>query len=375
MNEPEFTVGIEEEYFLVDPQTRDLARGRSSSVIDHCRKTLGEHVTGEFLNSQVEIGTRVCGTIESAREQVRKSRDAVAKAAKREGMAMLAAATHPFARWQDQQKTDQDRYEKLSHDMQAVSHRLAICGMHVHIGISDDELRIVLMNQMRYFLPHLLALSTSSPFWQGRDTGLKSYRLSVFDGLPRSGLPPFFPTWGDYQHEVDMLGKTGVLTDPTKIWWDIRPHTKFPTLEVRICDVCTRLDDAISVAALCVCLCRMLYRLHCGNTGWRIYSRFLLSENRWRAQRYGTTGSLIDYGIGQLVAFEDLVNEILDLVAQDAEALGCVAEIEHVRAIVKRGSSANRQIAWYEEAGGADAAHNDAAATVVSRLMEETVDF
>ncbi len=247
-----------------------------------------------------------------------------------------------------------------------------MCGMHVHVGIDDDELRIDLLNQVAYFLPHLLAFSTSSPFWQGENTGLKSYRLSVFDELPRTGLPYFFDSWPEYQRHVDALVNAGLIEDATKLWWDVRPSHRFPTLEMRITDVCTRLDDAVSVAALFQCVLRMLYRLKKKNQRWRQYSSMLVEENRWRAQRYGLDEGLVDFGRGEIVPCATLLDEIIELVREDSEALGCVGEIKHLRKIMKNGTSGHRQLATYAAAIKKGASQQEALVKVVDMLIKET---
>ncbi|MDD9909156.1 MAG: carboxylate-amine ligase [Ahrensia sp.] len=372
MTEPDFTVGIEEEYLLVDRDTRDLPEAAPQAVHEKCAQALGERVTEEFLSAQIEVGTSVCQTIDDARAQLANMRGTISDIAQQQGLGLVAAATHPFADWKRQSSTAKDRYDVLSQEMQAVARRLLTCGMHVHVGIGDDDLRITIMNQLRYFLPHILALSTSSPFWQGRNTGLHSYRLTVFDSMPRSGMPPEFSGWSHYRHEVDMLKRTKVLSDETKIWWDIRPHPKFPTIEIRICDVCTSLDDALAIASLCACVTRMLFRLHRRNIGWRRYSQFLLSENRWRAQRYGIADSLIDFGKGELVAFPDLIEEVIDLTQKDAAALGCEADIRHLRTILETGTSAQRQLDVYRHAIDSGCDENQALRDVVDELIRET---
>jgi len=245
--------------------------------------------------------------------------------------------------------------------------------MHVHVGIDDDELRIDLMNQARYFLPHLLMLSTSSPFWQGEDTGLKSYRLAVFHELPRTGLPQRFESYGEFQRTVDILVKNGVIEDGTKIWWDLRPSARFPTLEMRVTDVCTRIDDALSIAALYVCIMRMLYRLRRSNQKWRSYPAFLIEENRWRAQRYSVKEALFDFGKGELVPFASLVDELLDLIAEDAAVLGCEAEARNALTIATGGTSADRQVLCYERLIGKGASPEEALTGVVDQLIAETL--
>jgi carboxylate-amine ligase len=245
--------------------------------------------------------------------------------------------------------------------------------MHVHVGIEDDEMRIDLMNQARYFLPHLLMLSTSSPFWQGEDTGLKSYRLAIFHELPRTGLPQRFESFGEFQRTVDVLVRNGVIEDATKIWWDLRPSVRFPTLEMRVTDVCTRIDDALSIAALYVCIMRMLYRLRRSNQKWRTYPGFLIQENLWRAQRYGVSDRLFDFGKGKLVPYASLIDELLDLIAEDAAVLGCEREAKHALKIATGGTSADRQVLRYEELVGQGAGTEAALTGVVDQLIAETV--
>ncbi len=370
--EPEFTVGIEEEYLLVDRKTRDLVSEPPATLMSACESRLKGQVSPEFLRSQIEVGTRVCTSIAEARGDLARLRGTVAEVAGEHGMAPVAASTHPFAQWGVQKHTDKERYNVLARDLQAVARRLMICGMHVHVGVSDTELRIDLMNQIVYFLPHLLALSTSSPFWGGEDTGLMSYRISVWDELPRTGLPERFESWGEYQRHVDILVKSGIIEDGTKIWWDVRPSARFPTLEMRITDVCTRLDDAVAIAALYMCILRMLYRLRRNNQRWRIYMRMLVNENRWRAQRYGIDEGLVDFGIGRIVPYADLLDELLGFVAEDAAALSCQAEVAGTRAILARGTSAHNQRRVYSQAIAKGAAPHEALAAVVDWLIAET---
>ncbi|MGE0628859.1 MAG: carboxylate-amine ligase [Hyphomicrobiaceae bacterium] len=369
--EPAFTFGIEEEYHLVDRGTRDLVSA-PAALMDACEARLGSQVHPEFLRSQIEVGTRPCTSFADARSELVRLRATIGDLAAEHGFAPVAASTHPFGRVSALSRTDKDRYRALAADLGGVARRMSICGMHLHVGIEDQDLRIDLMNQMRYFLPHLLALSTSSPFWEGDDTGLKSYRLAVLHELPRTGLPGRLGSWNEYQDIVEVLVGAGVVEDASKIWWDIRPSARFPTLECRITDVCTRVSDALAIAALMVSTCRMLYRLRRANLSWRTYPVFLLEENRWRAQRYGTTGSLFDFGKGELVAFDELLDELLSIVAEDADALGCISEVAHARTILARGTSADLQLSAHKAAlaDGADAQR--ALRSVVDHLISET---
>ena len=371
-SEPPFTIGVEEEYLLVDPTSRDVASDPPAEFMDECERLLEGHATPEFLRSQIEIGTSVCRNVKQAREELAQLRTTVAEVAVKHGLTPIAASTHPFADWAAQRHTDKERYKVLARDMQTTARRMLICGLHVHVGIDDDELRIDLMNQVVYFLPHLLVLSTSSPFWQGRNTGLMSYRISVFDELPRTGLPERFESWGEYARHVDVMTKAGLLEDATKLWWDVRPSARFPTLEMRIPDICSRVDDSICIAALFICLLSMLCRLRRSNQRWRLYSNLLVNENRWRAQRYGYNEGLVDFGIGRVVPYAELLEEILELVREDAERLDCLAETEHARDILRRGTSAHRQLQIFEAAEGDNTErHGAALRAVVDWLIEE----
>ena len=373
---PSFTIGIEEEYMLVNPESGDLVRKVPSSLMPAMTKKLGATVSPEFLQSQVEVGTPVCKSVGEARRELGALRSAVAEVAAKHDLAIIAASTHPFADALEQEITKKARYAMLAEDLQGVARRLLISGMHVHVGIDDDDLRIDLMNQATYILPHLLALSTSSPFWRGLNTGLKSYRMSVWGEMPRTGLPYLFDTFSDFQRHVDVLVKAGVIEDATMVWWDLRPSARYPTLEMRISDLCTTLEDAICIAALFQCWLRMLHRLRLANQRWRQYSNWLIQENRWRAHRYGIDNGLIDFGRGSIIAYAELLEEILVLIKEDAAALDCVAEVEHARAIVRRGTSAHRQLeVYYRAAWDDDHSEQGALRKVVDWLREETLRF
>uniref|UniRef100_UPI0025EA796E carboxylate-amine ligase n=1 Tax=uncultured Paracoccus sp. TaxID=189685 RepID=UPI0025EA796E len=363
-------LGIEEEYLLVDPDTGDLATA-PDAMMAACRDALGDTFSPEFLRCQVEVGTPVSPTITAARDHLAGLRRTVARIAGDYGLAPISASCHPFADWRQQHHTDKDRYHQLSRDMGAVSRRMLICGMHVHVGIESQALRIDLMNQMTYFLPHLLALSASSPFWQGSDTGLASYRTTVFGGMPRTGLPPQFGGWGEYDRSVQALIDLGILEDSSKIWWDLRPSSKFPTLETRICDASPRLDDTITLAALIQATTRMLWRLSRQNQRWRQYDPFLIAENRWRAARYGITEGLIDFGAERIIPFAQAVEDWLALTAQDADALGSQPQIARTREIVAEGGSAARQRAVLARAMAAGATRDEAMIEVVRHLIAE----
>ncbi|WP_425070887.1 carboxylate-amine ligase [Sagittula sp. S175] len=369
MDTPDFTIGIEEEYLLVDRDSCALVEapeGLLSALTDE----LGSQVSPEFLQCQVEIGTKPCRTVAEARDDLKRLRAAVSKQAAKHNLSPIAASCHPLADWKAQHHTDKDRYNQLDRDLGSVVRRMLICGMHVHVGLPDDATRADLMRQASYFLPHLLALSTSSPFWQGEDTGLASYRISIFDNLPRTGLPPQFASWQDYERSVALLCDLGVIEDSSKIWWDLRPSARFPTLETRIMDVQPRLEHALTLAALNQCLMRMLWRLRVKNQRWRLYDAFLIGENRWRAQRYGTTEGLIDFGRAEIVPFAELVEELIDLLEEDAGILQATEALHTARDMAKA-TSATRQRAAFAAAADAGADHDGQMRAVVTHLIEE----
>ncbi len=371
--EPTFTIGIEEEYLLVDRETGALIREAPPTMLDECKKLLEGQVTPEFFQSQIEVGTHVCHTIQDARDELSRLRRAVSDVANAHDLAIIAASTHPFSATDSQKHTDKDRYAILVRDMQAVARRMVISGMHVHVAIEDADMRIDLMNQTRYILPHLLAITTSSPFWEGTNTGLMSYRIAVWNELPRTGLPEQFTSFAEFKRHADILIDAGVIEDSSKIWWDIRPSMRFPTLEMRISDLCTHLEDAICVAALYRCWLRMLYRLRRSNQRWRTYANLLLNENRWRAQRYGFERGLIDYGKGKIVPYAQLLDELLDFIQEDAEHFGCVKEVRHARTILGQGTSAHWQVRTYNEAKSSGADDTEALRAVVKMLIQETL--
>ena len=373
MDEPAWTMGIEEEYLLVERETGALITKQPPGLLEQVASVPHGLVARELFSSQIEIGTDVCTNMRELRADIGLLRLAVSEAAADYGMAPIAVSSHPFARWHQQRYTEAERYQHLAADLQAVTRRMVISGLHVHVGIEDPELRIDLMDQVAYFLPHLLALSTSSPFWEGRDTGLKSYRLSVGEALPRTGFPERFGSWSEFKRHTDVLVRAGIIDDSTMIWWHIRPSERYPTLEMRVTDLPTRMEDSIALAAMYVCLLRMLWRLKLENRRWRSYSNFLLAENQWRAQRYGAGGELMDLGKGVLVPFVDLLEELIDLVMPDAEALDCVAELEHTRTICERGTSADRQLAVYYGAVEDGATSDEAFKAVVDALIADTI--
>lgn len=375
------TIGIEEEYQIIDPQTRELT-AYIQEFLDHGR-VLGERIKREFLQSQVEVGTHICRTVDEARADLALVRRSVTEIADAAGVALASAGTHPFSRWSDQVITDSERYVEFVQDMQQVVRNLLIFGMHVHIGFGDSaaqrELLITVMNQARYFVPHILALSTSSPFWMGHNTGLKSYRSIVFRAMPRTGLPMEFKSWSEYETIIRALGRVGALgkdasgqADATRIWWDLRPHPRYNTLEFRITDAATTLDEAICIAALFQAIVAKLIRLRQRNQAWRIYRRDLIDENKWRAVRYGVAGDLIDFGKEEQVPFPNLIDELVDLLDDVVDELGSRQAVEYARVIARNGSSADRQIRVFEGALASGSTQQEALIAVVDHLIQET---
>lgn len=366
------SLGIEEEYLLVDMETRDLAARPPAEFMARCKAELDDRVTHEFLRCQVEIGTSVCPTIAAARTELTALRRTIAATARDFGMRMIAASTHPWAHWTEQEPVDMDRYRILGAEHRSLARRMAICGMHVHAGIADKNLRVDLMSQMSYFMPHLLALSTSSPFWEGHDTGLKAFRPIIIGDLPRSGFPEVFENWNDWTDLLDDLAACGMVSDPSKIWWDIRPSGKHPTLEIRICDICTWLEDGLTIAALYQSILAYLCHLRANNERRRYYRRILLAENKWRAQRYGVEAEMADFGKRKLVPFSELTDELVELIRPFAEELGCIEEVENARVIARRGSSADHQLKVFHHALAAGATEREAQIAVVDWLIEQT---
>lgn len=360
---PKFTIGIEEEYQIIDPETRKLT-SYVQKFLEQGRVVLKDQIQPELMQSQVEVGSRICHSIKEAREELVRLRRSVCDIAESNGLAVVAASTHPFSSWSEQQITSRERYLKLETDLADVARQLLIFGMHVHVGIEDKDLLIDVMDQARYFLPHMLALSTSSPFWEGRDTGLKSYRSIIFENLPRTGLPPEFSSWSEYKEFAHTLVKTGCIDEPTKIWWDLRPNPKFPTLEFRIADVCTKVDEAICLASLMLALVAMLVKLRQSNRSWQRYRHHLIAENKWRAVRYGIDGKLIDFGKQQEVPFPALVNEFVEMLNDVVDEFDIRDEVMYVNTILAQGTSADRQIEAYRKSGDLK--------TVVDQLVTET---
>jgi carboxylate-amine ligase len=361
---PTFTIGIEEEYQTVDPTSRDLRSHIHAEIIEKGKLLLQERVKAEMHQSVVEVGTSVCSSIKEAKEEVKKLRRDMVRLSKESGLRLASAATHPFADWRAQEIYPDERYKNIVEDMQLVARANLIFGLHVHVGLEDRETAIHLMNHARYFVPHMLALSTNSPFWLGMNTGLKSYRCKVFDKFPRTNIPDYFPSWGEYENFIKLLIKTNCIDNAKKIWWDIRPHPFFNTLEFRVCDIPMRVDETIALAALIQATIAKLYKLYTANQGFRLYRRALIMENKWRAARYGLNGKLIDFGKQKEVPVRDLINEYLEFVDDVVDELDSREEIEYIHEIMKLGTGADRQLRVFQETGSMQA--------VVDYIIEET---
>ena len=348
---PSFTIGIEEEYQTVDPETRDLRSHIEAQIVQKGKMLLAERVKPEMHQSVIEIGTGICRTIQEAKEEIRDIRSQIVGLARANGLRLSAGGTHPFAHWASQEIYPDDRYHTIVEDMKMVARANLIFGLHVHIGVEDRETAIQLMNGARYFLPHLLALSTNSPFWLGMETGLRSYRCKVFDKFPRTNIPDLYTSWSEFEDYVDLLIRTNCIDNAKKIWWDIRPHPHFPTLEFRVCDMPMRMEESIAIAALCQAVLAKLYQLHKQNLTFRHYSRALIMENKWRAARYGLDGKLIDFGKQEEVPARRLIGEILEFVSDVAEELGSREEIGYIERILEDGTGADRQLKVFHETG------------------------
>jgi carboxylate-amine ligase len=361
----QFTLGIEEEFQIVDPVTREL-RSHVTEFLDEGKMILGEKIKPEMIQSMIEVGTGICNDIHEARADISRLRGIISYLARKKGLEIVAASTHPISHWQDQKIFDDERYDLLVEEIQMVARSLLIFGLHVHVGINDPERAIHIMNAARYFLPHMLALSTSSPFWLGHNTGLKSYRTEVFKKFPRTDIPDHFDSHASFQRYIDLLVKTNCIDNGKKIWWDVRPHPFFPTLEFRVCDIPTRVDDTIAIAALFQAIVCKLNKLIDKNLGFRLYRRMLVQENKWRAVRWGLDGKMIDFGKQKEVPVRDLILELLEFVDDVLDELDSRKEVEHVHEILRRGTSADEQLRVYKET-------NDLKAVVdvlIARTME-----
>src|SRR5213592_736851 len=357
------TIGVEEEYQIIDASGQ--LRSHIDTLLAKATPRLGEKVKREMMQSVVEVGTTVCENVDEARYQLGEMRGTLSELLKGDGLRIACAGTHPFSRWQEQKITEYDRYKMLEEELQDVVRSLVIFGLHVHVAIPDQEQRIEVLNEARYFLPHLLALSTSSPFWIGRNTGLKSYRSVIWSNFPRTGIPPELGSYDEYENYVDLLVKTGSIDNGKKIWWDLRAHPSFPTLEFRVCDMPTRLDETICLAALMQAICAKLLQLRSRNLGFRKYMPALIAENKWRAIRYGIDGNLIDFGKQAEVPMRDLALELLEFIDDVVDELGSRKAVEYVHTILGEGTSADRQLRVLRETGDVH--------KVVEMLAAETV--
>jgi carboxylate-amine ligase len=361
---PSFSLGIEEEYQSIDPETRDLRSHVSAEIIEQGRLVLKERVKPEMHQSVVEVGTGICRNIQEATADLKELRREMIRLARANGLRLAAAATHPFADWRRQEIYPDERYHVIVEDMQNVARSNLIFGLHVHVGMEDREAAIQIMNAARYFIPHMLALSTNSPFWLGEKTGLKSYRSKVFDKFPRTNLPGNFQSWGEYERFVNLLIKTHCIDNPKKIWWDIRVHPHFPTLEFRACDLPMRADETIALAALIQATVAKLYKIHAANQSFRLHRRMLIMENKWRASRYGIDGKMIDFGKEIEVPFRPLMAEYLELIDDVVDELGSRQEINYIHRMLESGTGADRQLRVFEQTGDLR--------KVVDYIIEET---
>jgi carboxylate-amine ligase len=364
MKRPSLSLGIEEEYQTIDPETRDLRSHIQMEILDKAKLKIAEKVKAEMHQAVIEVGTEVCKNIQEAREDMRNLRAEMITLAKDNGLLLGAASTHPFADWKVQEIYPDERYRRVVEDMQLVARANLVFGLHVHVGIEDRDTSIHIMNSLRYFLPHILALSTNSPFWMGMETGFKSYRSKVFERFPRTGIPDVFANWADYDTLINLLVKTNCIDNGKKIWWDIRPHPFFETIEVRVCDIPMRLDETLAIAALIQATALMLWKLHAANKSYRIYGRALISENKFRACRYGLDGKLIDFGKEEELPMRDLVLEYLDLIGEAADELGSRDEVNYIRKMLEMGTGADRQLKVFHETGDLK--------KVVDYIVEET---
>jgi carboxylate-amine ligase len=361
----QFTLGIEEEFAIVDPQTREL-KSHIQEILEDGKVTLKERVKPEMHQSVVELGTEICRDIADARTHVTQLRAELASLAARAGLKIASVGTHPFSHWRDQLITEGERYKEIVRDMQLLARANLIFGLHVHVGIADREAAVQVMNQARYFLPHIYALSVNSPFWIGHDTGLKGYRLKVFERFPRTGIPDAFESLSEYEDYLKLLVKTGCIDNAKKIWWDIRLHPFFDTLEMRICDAQSRVDDTLAIAALIQAIIARLHKLLHQNITFRVYRRRLLDENRWRAARYGIEGKLIDFGKQTEIETRSLIHELLDFIAPEVDELGSHREMAHIERILREGTGADRQLATFAQTNSINA--------VVDRIVDETYE-
>ncbi len=375
VKEPSFTYGIEEEYFLIDPQTLNLVREPPHELFKTAEEKaahLPGTVSRELIRAQMEVGTGVCYSPAEAETQLKGLRNAAIAAAEDHGLGVAASSSHPFARTKEQRHTNRRRYREIAANLQFIARRITVSGMHVHVGIEDRDMRIKILNGLREYLPLMLALSTSSPFWEGEDTGLKSVRPIILDELPRAGLPDRFADYAEFERALSVLTATGAIEDASKIWWDARPSAKWPTVEIRMMDVMPFVDDALAMAALCRCLCRMLWRKEQEGASTEFAPRLAVNENRWRAIRYGASATLIDHREKRLVPLRDWVIALRDELREDAKNFACETELARLRHIAETGTSADRQLAIFKSAMEQKESTEEAFRKVVSAVMKET---
>ena len=347
-NQPSFTLGIEEEFQVVDPKTREL-RSHIQEMFAEGEKRLKDEIKREMHEAVIEVGTPICRNVSEARREVTRLRTEIIRLTRENGLRIAAAGTHPISSWQSVPITSAARYDQIVYDLQMVARANLIFGLHVHVAVEDNETRIQIMNAARYFLPHVFALSVNSPFWSGQNTGWKSFRAKVFERFPRTGFPDYFRSWSEYDEFVQLLVKTKCIDDGKKIWWDVRPHPFFPTLEYRVCDVPMRSDETICFAALFQAITKKLWLLYSRNMSWRLYRRSLLNENKSRAARFGIDGKLIDFGKRTEVPYAELLDELLEFVDDVVDELGSRKEVYYALEIVKNRPGADRQLKVFEE--------------------------
>jgi carboxylate-amine ligase len=363
MGKKQFTLGIEEEFQILESDTYTL-RSQMSKILEGGKVFLKERIKEEMHQSVVEMGTNVCENVQEARDEISYLRQQIIELAGKEDLKVAASGTHPFSHWRDQLITPNPRYDQLIDEMKDVARSNLIFGLHVHVGIPNREDGLQIMNIARYFLPHLYALSTNSPFWEGRETGFKSFRSKIFDKFPRTGIPPYFASVGEYDKFIDVLVKTNCIDNGKKIWWDIRLHPFYPTVEFRICDMVLTVDEVVCIASLMQCVIAKLYKLHQKNQSFRSYRRVLINENKWRAARWGIEAKLIDFGKEEEVPFANLINELLEFIDDVVDELGCRSEVNFVYQMLQQGTGADRQLEVYRESGDLK--------KVVEYIIEET---
>ncbi len=369
----QFTIGVEEEFFLVDPNTRDLISQPTEAIFEACERNAGPHrIVHEFLNTQIETNTKVCTSIAELREALLETRSIVLHAAHEHNAAVIAASMHPYAKWQEQSPTPKERYEEFELRMQDAVRRLLVSGMHIHVGFGDEDQRIRIMSTLRNYMPLFCVLSASSPIVEGRQTGFRSFRLNYMSGIPRTGIPPNLNSWSDYERVIDEMQSLDFINDGTEIWWDIRPSAKYPTIELRICDTCPLVEDAVALAALYVCLIHYLQTLDEAGDLPKPQSRELIEENRWHAQRYGILAFLADPTTSQRRLVGEIADELLGVLQTSAEVCGCLTELTLIESILTRGTSADRQFDTMKLAELDGASEQESLRQVVDLLIAET---